>query len=274
MGPALDSGQGVPGRGAAGRRTFATMGTTVSVLPGSEQDPGLLDAAVARIRTVFEAADQRFSLYRPDSELSRVASGGLALPLASAELRQMYGLAVGWRNATGGAFNPHRGDGTVDLSGIVKGWALAAAGDSLTAAGLADWSINAGGDVLCRGRHGAVPWTVGIVDPADRTALLASVQLPPAMTAVATSGSAERGDHIWTHSFAGERQYRQVTVVGPDIITADVLATAVVAGGRTAFRQAAAGWPVEILAVETGGELLATPGFRALLAPPPERGDP
>lgn len=47
-----------------------------------------------------------------------------------------------------------------------------------------------------------------------------------------------------------------------DAVTADVLATAIVAGGTPMLRRAAALWDIDALAVRRGGELLATPGFR------------
>ena len=114
---------------------FDTMGTTVSLrFPGTMPEPRLLHA----VEAAFDAVDRRFSLYRPDSELSRIARGELALPNASAELRQSYADAVEWRSRTAGAFTPHRPDGVIDLNGIVKASAMAAAADLLDTAGEAD----------------------------------------------------------------------------------------------------------------------------------------
>ncbi|MET3351631.1 UNVERIFIED_ORG: thiamine biosynthesis lipoprotein ApbE [Arthrobacter sp. UYEF1] len=86
---------------------------------------------------------------------------------------------------------------------------------------------------------------------------------------MATSGSAERGDHIWGLP-RDSSAFTQVSVAAADITTADVLATAIAAGGR---RQAAGGrpmldratdgWDVAVLAVLADGDLLATPGFRS-----------
>jgi thiamine biosynthesis lipoprotein len=79
--------------------------------------------------------------------------------------------------------------------------------------------------------------------------------------ALATSGSAERGDHIWSLA-AGASEFRQVSVAAADVVTADVLATAIVAGGVPMLHRATALWDVEVLAVRRDGDLLATPGFR------------
>jgi thiamine biosynthesis lipoprotein len=225
---------------------FETMGTVVSIEPALR---------VNEIEKVFADLDGRFSLYRPASELSRIADGSLQLTDASAELRDAYSRSLEWRSLTGGAFTPHRPDGVLDLSGIVKALALDAA-----AAVLADseeWILNAGGDVLTSG-HAA---TIGITDPFDRTQLLTSVRLGGSRRAVATSGTAERGDHIW-----GRGGFAQVSVVADDIITADVLATAIVAGGVDTLNASTAAWDIDVLAVDVDGNLFATPGFTAAIA--------
>jgi thiamine biosynthesis lipoprotein len=259
-------------------RTFASMGTVISITTpaaAARSEPASggsgtaepLNAATAAVERVFSGLDARFSLYRPDSEASRLARGDLTLREASAELRDRYADAAGWRLLTGGAFTPERPDGVLDLSGTVKGYAIRRAGAALRGLGLEDWCLNAGGDVLVSGSPepgSGVPWQAGIVDPADRRRLATAVPLGGAsrFTALATSGSAERGDHIWTAG-AGRADFVQVSVVALDIVTADVLATAIVAGGRPMLDRATDEWEVEVLATLPDGGLLGTPGFRA-----------
>ncbi|MEA5455677.1 FAD:protein FMN transferase [Sinomonas sp. JGH33] len=272
-------------------RTFLAMGTVVSLTVAFPHDTARdeaadrISAASRVIEADFEALERRFSLYRADSEASDVARGVLRLAHASPEMRECYVEAVTWRRLTHGAFTAERPDGVLDLSGLVKGRAIAEAGSSLAALGLHDWCLNAGGDVLVSGTpapssaragnssHAERPWLAGIVDPADRRTLLGAYPLcgapeVPGRTtagrrlALATSGSAERGDHIWAVG-CGRPEFAQVSVAGPDIVTADVLATAIVAGGREMLDLAAAEWDVDVLAVMREGELLATPGFRA-----------
>lgn len=69
--------------------------------------------------------------------------------------------------------------------------------------------LGIGSDVVVVGSEhpGAV---VGVVDPEDSGRLLASALLD-GRRAIATSGSAERGDHIWTRN--GATDLRQVTVL-------------------------------------------------------------
>ncbi|HZW42092.1 MAG TPA: hypothetical protein VFE99_07300, partial [Agromyces sp.] len=79
---------------------------------------------------------------------------------------------------------------------------------------------------------------------------------------------------IWTPPGAGPAEFVQVSVAATDILTADVLATAIVAGGRPALDEFADRFPIDVLAVLGDGSLLATPGWprAALIAPP--RGAP
>jgi FAD:protein FMN transferase len=225
---------------------FETMGTVVTVEPTDR---------VSDIERLFADLDSQFSLYRPDSELSRIADGRASLVTASAGLRAAYARALEWRSLTGGAFTPHRPDGVVDLSGIVKAMALEACGAVLAESH--DWVVNAGGDVLTGGQNA----TVGIADPFDRSQLLTSVRLGGMRCAVATSGSAERGDHIW-----GRGGFAQVTVVADDIVTADVLATAIVAGGVDTLNLSTSSFDIDVLAIDPQGNLFATPGFTARTA--------
>jgi thiamine biosynthesis lipoprotein len=267
-------------------RTFTCMGTVISLtIPADTQEAPQaaedeLEAATAVVERLFTELDATFSLYRPDSEASRMARGELSLQDASAEMRARYEEAAGWRLLTEGAFTPERPDGALDLSGLIKGHAIREAGTSLRALGLADWCVNAGGDVLVSGSPApgsGESWRAGIVDPADRRTLLAAFPLGGfpaggaasvgstsdggAKAALATSGSAERGDHIWSVA-AGASEFRQVSVAAADVVTADVLATAIVAGGAPMLHRATALWDIDVLAVRRDGELLATPRFR------------
>lgn len=263
--------------GAAARHSAVTvqsMGTVISIRlgtadPGSGDDagssPDVALRATARhaVAEVFRRWDERFSLYREESELSRVNRGELRLTQTGPELRDCYALALGWRSRTDGVFTPHRADGAIDLSGIVKSLAIVEAGDALHRLGVRDWSLNAGGDILVGGDQAlGFDWSAAIVDPLDRQSLLATVPLGRPVRAVATSGSAERGEHIWTSVDGGFSPYRQVTVFGPDIVTADVLATAIIAGGQAALDRSTAAFPIDVLAVLRDGSLLATPGLR------------
>lgn len=263
----LTFGGGEPtGSGAHSRAT--TGASNVGDHFVADGDPDLLE----RVIESFIAFDRRFSLYREDSELSAVSRGDLALTAASAQLRNAYASAIGWRNRTGGAFSPHRPDRVIDLNGIVKALAMQAASDLLVASGQRNWCLNVGGDVLCAGTQSPDrPWSVGIVDPFDRSTLICAVVVSPATPAVATSGIAERGDHIWRNagdrSAPNAREFVQVTVVAESIESADILATAIIAGGPEMLDRATASFAIDAFAVAADGTLRSTPGFSAALAP-------
>ena len=113
----------------------------------STPDGGLvLEGAAAAVEHVFTGLDEMFSLYRPDSEASRSARGEVTLRDASAAFRARFEDATGWRLLTEGFFTPERPDGVLDLSGIIKGYAIDQAASALECAGVEDWCLNAGGD--------------------------------------------------------------------------------------------------------------------------------
>lgn len=236
------------------RTAFEAMGTVVSISTQTEVAPRVLDA----VRRVFEDYDETFSLYRPSSPLSALVRGELILEAAPESVRDEYARALEWRTRTHGWFTPHRPDGAIDLSGTIKAVAADAARGLLEDAGAAGL-LGAGGDIVA---FGGGAHSVGIVDPGERTRLLADIVLP-AGRAIATSGSAERGDHIWSR--LGATDVVQASVLADDIVTADVLATALVAAGSAGRDDLLDAFDVDALIVTRDG-LLATPRWPAAAA--------
>jgi thiamine biosynthesis lipoprotein len=246
------------------RWTFETMGTVVSVATVDVDPAVAADHEIRRqVETVFQDYDLEFSRYRDDSAISRIARAELSLMDASDTMRSTYAAALEWRSSTRGAFTPHRPDG-VDLDGIVKALAIRAAGGVLSDAGVTNWCLGCGGDVLMAGQAGPdAPWTIGVADPDNPALLLAQIPMLGSDRAIATSGVSERGEHIWRSD--GASTLRQVTVIADDIVTADVLATAILSGGIDALDHLAHQHGVEVLAL-AGDELMVTPRLRALVA--------
>ena len=147
----------------------------------------------------------------------------------------------------------------------MKALAIDEAGQVLTRAGFDAWCLNAGGDVLVSGNApDGRPWHAGVVDPGDRQVLLTGLDLSGGTRALATSGTAERGEHVWRAG--ADDRFCQVSVLARDIITADVWATAILSGGLTTLQHAAAQDGVDVLACGVSGELWTTTAFRS--APP------
>jgi thiamine biosynthesis lipoprotein len=85
--------------------------------------------------------------------------------------------------------------------------------------------------------------------------------------AVATSGSAERGAHIWNpKSLEAPSDFVQVTVIARDLVEADIWATAAFAEGLNSLSRIDREPELEALAILTDGQIAATPGLTALIA--------
>ena len=156
------------------------------------------------------------------------------------------------------------GYGPIDPSGLVKGWALEQAATLLLAGGVANFSINAGGDVITRGRPtpGAL-WRVGIQHPTDRQAVAAIIAGTD--LAVATSGRYERGDHIIDpRTGRPATDLTAVTVVGRDLAIADGYATAALVLGRDGMNWLAGQPDIEAMAINNDGTVSLTEGFDQL----------
>lgn len=193
------------------------MGLPVSVLGRGPVDEALVALVYAELREV----DARFSPYQEGSEVSRVNRGELALEDAHEDVQWVHERCLEWTRITGGLFDARRPDGYWDPSGLVKGWATERAARHLATG---DWCLNAGGDVVVLTPSGE-PFTVGIQDPRDGSSVVTA--FTTTTTAVATSGTAARGAHLWDPRTGGEASGLQsLTVTGPSLETADVLATA------------------------------------------------
>lgn len=220
------------------KRVEQIWGTAVGVEVLDDVTASVVDDVFAW----FARVDELFSTWRDDSEIVRIAGGTLAICDSSVETRTVLALCQALSAATGGAFDvsatalrppPHpRGWCPLDPSAVVKGWALDRAADRLRAAGVHRFCMNAGGDVLVGDRRGpGEPWRVGVQHPAERDRLAAVVAVAGA--GVATSGRYERGDHIVDpRTGRPAHDLASVTVVAPDLATADAYSTAVFALGR------------------------------------------
>jgi thiamine biosynthesis lipoprotein len=247
------------------RRVESIMGTTVSVAVHPPLvSPETLDGFFHQLRDV----DARFSTYRADSEVSRLARGELAEADASPDLRHVLAACDHLALVTEGAFDArrHRSDRRPDPSGFVKGWAIEEAAWLLDSAGARNYWINAGGDIVARGEaFPGQPWRVGIRHPdrADRVAAVLAVS----DRAVATSGSYERGDHIRDprSRAAVVAGLRSVTVVGPALAFTDAYATALFVMGIEGLRWLRSRPDYAAYAIGTDGRAVWTRGMERYL---------
>src|SRR3954454_16384116 len=115
--------------------------------------------------------DATFSTYRDDSEISRLDRGEITLADCRPEVDDVLSRCLALERETRGFFSA-RPVGRLDPSGLVKGWAIDSAARLLTAAGAERFCINAGGDVVARGRPAPDRrWRVGVRHPVEHDRL-------------------------------------------------------------------------------------------------------
>jgi thiamine biosynthesis lipoprotein len=241
-------------------RVEQIMGTAISLDIVDPLSPArleeLAEAAFAGLREV----DERFSTYKDGSEVNRLQRGEITIAACSPELRHVLDECSRLWRSTRGYFDAYA-TGRLDPSGYVKGWSVQVASDALAAGGAANHCLNAGGDVCVRGGpEPGAKWRVGIQHPWERMKVAWSLEVTD--TAVATSGTYERGLHVvdpFTGRGAGE--LASVTVVGPDLAVADAYATAATAMGRSGLAWLAALDGHESAVITRDGEAFTSAGL-------------
>lgn len=284
------------------------MGTVVSIDvrdPVPERDrEDAAEAAIAALRQV----DEQFSSFRPSSEVSRYANGALVEADLSHDLREVLRISSVLSDDSDGVFRRQRPESlALDVAGLVKGWAIDRAGETLRRHGMNQWCLTVGGDVLVSGKPGDVsgtvesgsrggepgpdgvsvgpglgsgssghdsvrsgprpsaveedgPWRVAVRDPFDSRNV--RLVLPVVNRAVATSGSYERGAHVWDGR-SGQRIVTagSFTVIGPFMTYADAYATIGYIMGSNGLSWVARHPGYEALRVAPDGSLSATEGI-------------
>jgi thiamine biosynthesis lipoprotein len=237
--------------------------------------------ALEHALSVLDEADRTFSLYKPESPVSRLARGETNLASCPPVVAEVWDACESWEKVTDGWFCAFTPQNTFDPSGLVKTWAARAACEQLTSVGIVDFTLDAGGDILLSSQlTGAENWLVAVRTPvsmlSEDAGVLTVLNLAgTGFTAVCTSGSAERGRHIWnpkTDGLTQNEQLVQATAVAKDLVTADIWATAAYAEGPRSvvhLNRHNAAHPddqVQLLIVDEQGNLAATAGFEALVA--------
>lgn len=263
------------------------MGTVFSIAAPDSVGLGLFERAWQEACELLGRIEEIYSPFIPDSPVSRIRDGRLGpadldnQPDLSAEeaddFREVLGLCAQLRRESDGAFDAWVvGDPpNFDPCGAVKGWAAERASDLLVERGVTAHLLNAGGDVRLR-TDGVATWSVGVEDPHRPEQIIARLEV--AQGAVASSGTRQRGSHVWDplHRRPAEG-VAQVTIVGPDLALADGYATAALALGdraRAWIADLGANGPYQGCTVDdaqgvwwTEGFELYAPALRGLLRP-------
>lgn len=204
--------------------------------------------------TYFTYVDDKFSTYKPTSEISLINQS--KINTYSQDMQEILSLSRETKAVTHGYFDISRG-GHLDPSGIVKGWAIKKAADIVKQAGFTDYYVDAGGDVQVSGH----PWKIGIRNPFNVHENVKIISV--ADRGVATSGSYERGEHIYNpvDSYVPGSEIVSMTVIGPDIYEADRFATAAYAMGPTGIGFINSLKDFDAYQIDRSGRALFTPGF-------------
>jgi thiamine biosynthesis lipoprotein len=246
------------------RETRLLMGMPITVDIGGASDAALVDT----VFDYFEHIDRRFSTYRADSEISAINRGDLPIRDWSGEMMDVLTLAAQTKNETDGYFDIREPDGSLDPSGIVKGWAIRNAAGIVQRAGVGDFFIEAGGDIQSCGRNASgLDWSVGIRNPFNADEIIKIVY--PRGHGIATSGTYVRGQHIYNPRAVADPiiDIVSLTVIGADVFEADRFATAAFAMGRDGilFLEQTPG--LEGYVIDSNGRATPTSGFGAFCRP-------
>lgn len=192
-------------------------------------------ATVQDLGAVFDyldRVDQKFSLFKDTSEISRINRGELGLSSASHDMQTVLLLSQKTRMETDGYFEiVHNGE--LDPTGVVKGWAVYNAAILLREQGFENFYVDAGGDIQAYGKNAQGQlWQVGIRNPFNLQQVVKVLAISDC--GVATSGSYVRGSHIYNPYDPADSlaDVISLTVIGPNILEADRFATAAFAMGR------------------------------------------
>ncbi|MBZ9676185.1 FAD:protein FMN transferase [Mesorhizobium sp. ES1-1] len=205
------------------------MGMPITVDVGGVSNGELVETVFG----YFDHIDRRFSTYRADSEIMAINRGDVPVVGWSGEMNEVLALAWRTKDETDGYFDIRKPDGSLDPSGIVKGWAIRNAAAIVQRAGIRDFFIEAGGDVQSCGKNASGhDWSVGIRNPFNADEIVKIVC--PRGRGVATSGTYVRGQHIYNPNGIGSpiQDIVSLTVIGADVLEADRFATAAFAMGR------------------------------------------
>ena len=208
------------------KQTRQIMGMPIVLMVS---DDSATNENIEEVFSFFTYVDKTYSPFISTSIVSRINQGEIGEPEYTNELREILAIAKNTKHQTGGYFDVwHKGN--FDPSGIVKGWAIAKAAQIIGKYS-DNFYIEAGGDIQVSGMNDeGNPWQIGIRSPFDRHQNIKVISLKN--SAIATSGTAIRGQHIYDP--IGNKDLNEVasfSVIAPNIIDADRMATAAFAMG-------------------------------------------
>ena len=181
----------------------------------------------------FRYVDETFSTYKQTSEVTKINKGMLLPDEYSDDMKIVMKLCEETKRETNGYFDIQRSDGTIDPSGLVKGWSIQEAAKLLKENGMKNFFVEAGGDIQVGGHNAeGKKWRVGIRNPFAMEQIVKVLGIED--HGIATSGTYIRGQHIYNpfHRDQIITDIVSLTVIGPNVYEADRFATAAFAMGK------------------------------------------
>jgi thiamine biosynthesis lipoprotein len=251
------------------------MGTVFRFNGLTDATDEVLETALRAATNSLHRADSIFSLYKPESPLSQLAKGETSVDKCPPVVEKVWNLCEQWEKTTDGWFSAFTPEHTFDPSGLVKTWAGEYAAQELLEAGIDDFTLNAGGDILITENQSRPDfWRIALSKPVSiaspNAGILTVLDLAETpFRAVATSGLAERGEHIWNPKASKpQSEIVQVSVIAGSLVEGDVWATAAFAEGIRSLERISKQPNLEAIVVLADGTIQGTDGVLALLAKP------
>ena len=207
-------------------RTIMSMPVVVEIV-----DQGATGEVFEEIFNYLISIDNRFSVYKKDSEITLYNEGKISKENLSEEMREVFELSEKTKNETGGFFDIEY-EGKIDPSGLVKGWAIHNAAEILRKKGFKNFYVEIAGDIEVAGLNKEnKKWAIGIRNPFNKQENVKIVYLSD--KGIATSGNYERGEHIYNPKDKKRaNEIESITIIGPNVYEADRFATACFAMGK------------------------------------------
>lgn len=200
-------------------------------------DSSASESILEEVFNYFDWVEKNFSVYKADSEISKINKGEIKPERYSPEMQEIFKLSEETKKATKGYFDIEYQAGQYDPSGLVKGWAIYKASQILKNKGFENFYVEAGGDAQVYGKNSqGQDWQIGIRSPFKKEEIIKVIAL--SNLGMATSGTYARGQHIY-NPYQKEDPILEIvslTVVGPNVYEADRFATAAFAMGKEGIK--------------------------------------
>ncbi len=217
---------------------------------------------IDKVFDYFIYVDNKFSVYKKDSEIMQINRKEILLKNSSADMQEIFHLAEQTKQETDRYFDIINRSGIYDPSGIVKGWAIYKASKIIEQAGFKNYYVDAGGDIQVGGKNSQnKQWKIGIKNPFNQEEIIKTVYLDD--QGIATSGTYIRGQHIYNPKSKSSdiTEIVSLSVIGPNVYEADRFATAAFAMGKAGIHLIERIKGLEGYIIDSSGIATMTSGF-------------